>query len=108
MTARAALVTGGGGFIGGHLAEKLLAEGWRVRVLDDFSSGRPENLAAIRWAALGLLKNETTFHARVEAQTATLWHGPRLPAQSPPCPPNLECDCPGDRALPLHPMGWCV
>ena len=43
--ARSALVTGGAGFIGGHLAERLLAEGWSVRVLDDFSSGRESNLA---------------------------------------------------------------
>jgi len=42
---RSALVTGGAGFIGGHLAERLLAEGWSVRVLDDFSSGRESNLA---------------------------------------------------------------
>jgi nucleoside-diphosphate-sugar epimerase len=42
---RSALVTGGAGFIGGHLAERLLAEGWSVRVLDDFSSGREANLA---------------------------------------------------------------
>lgn len=40
-----ALVTGGAGFIGGHLAERLLTEGWRVRVLDNFSSGLRENLA---------------------------------------------------------------
>jgi nucleoside-diphosphate-sugar epimerase len=42
---RGALVTGGAGFIGGHLAERLLTEGWSVRVLDDFSSGRVSNLA---------------------------------------------------------------
>lgn len=39
-----ALVTGGAGFIGGHLSERLLAEGWQVRVLDNFSSGKAENL----------------------------------------------------------------
>ncbi len=38
------LVTGGAGFIGSSIAESLLASGERVRILDDFSSGRRENL----------------------------------------------------------------
>jgi UDP-glucose 4-epimerase len=42
----AALVTGGAGFIGSHLVDALVAAGWRTRVLDDFSSGREENLVA--------------------------------------------------------------
>ena len=42
---RIALVTGGAGFIGSHLTDALLAAGFSVRVLDDFSSGREQNLS---------------------------------------------------------------
>jgi UDP-glucose 4-epimerase len=40
------LVTGGAGFIGSHTTDQLLAAGARVRVLDNFSSGRRDNLAS--------------------------------------------------------------
>ncbi|MBX3394540.1 MAG: SDR family oxidoreductase [Phycisphaerae bacterium] len=42
------LVTGGGGFIGSHLVEGLVRRGHRVRVLDNFSTGKTSNLAALR------------------------------------------------------------
>jgi UDP-glucose 4-epimerase len=42
------LVTGGAGFIGSHLVEGLLRAGHSVRVLDDLSSGKRANLAAVR------------------------------------------------------------
>jgi UDP-glucose 4-epimerase len=53
------LITGGAGFIGSHLAEAVLARGDEVFVLDDLSTGRLENLAAVR--------DHQRFHLVVES-----------------------------------------
>lgn len=45
---RPCLVTGGAGFIGSHLTERLLHDGHRVHVIDDLSTGRLLNLAHVR------------------------------------------------------------
>ena len=42
-----ALVTGGAGFIGSHIAERLLAEGHAARIYDNFSSGKRANLVPL-------------------------------------------------------------
>ena len=47
LASRAVLVTGGAGFIGSHLVDALVALGARVRVLDDLSSGKLENLDGV-------------------------------------------------------------
>ena len=46
-SSRRVLVTGGASFIGSHLVERLVASGAAVRVADDLSSGKIENLAAV-------------------------------------------------------------
>lgn len=58
---KAYLVTGGAGFIGSHLAERLLGLGHRVLVLDDLSTGRFENIAH--------LEGRPGFAARVASVT---------------------------------------
>lgn len=55
------LLTGGAGFIGSHLAERLLAAGHSVLVLDDLSTGRYENIAH--------LDNRSDFVLRVASVT---------------------------------------
>ena len=45
MAEKTVLITGGAGFIGSHLVEAFLGEGYRVHVIDDLSGGKRGNLA---------------------------------------------------------------
>ena len=60
------LVTGGAGFIGSHIVDELVHRGERVRVLDNFSTGRPANLAQVR-EAIELIEGDVRDLATVRA-----------------------------------------
>jgi UDP-glucose 4-epimerase len=65
------LVTGGAGFVGSHLVDALVAEGHRVVVLDDLSTGRPENLErALRRDHLELVEGSTLDESTVDRLVA--------------------------------------
>ena len=74
-----ALVTGGAGFIGSHSVEALLAEGARVTVLDDFSSGKRANLP--QHAALRLAQGDIRDAQVVQRAVAEATHVLHLAAQ---------------------------
>jgi UDP-glucose 4-epimerase len=56
------LVTGGCGFIGSHLADRLIALGHRIRILDNLSTGRLENLPEGAELVVGDVADEATVH----------------------------------------------
>ncbi len=60
------LVTGGGGFIGSNLARALVARGESVRVLDNFATGREQNLAGLE-GKLTLVRGDIRDAAAVES-----------------------------------------
>ena len=72
------LITGGAGFIGGHLTEKLLSLGHQVVVIDNYSTGSPRNLANVRNnEALQVIEEDLLQTASLEkiiASTDVIYH----------------------------------
>jgi UDP-glucose 4-epimerase len=66
------LVTGGAGFIGSHSVDLLLASGARVRVLDNFSSGRRENL--VNHTQMEIITGDIRDKVAVDAALAGITH----------------------------------
>ena len=61
-------ITGGAGFIGSHLAERCLAEGWQVAILDDLSTGAMENIAHVKSKSAFSYRIESVFNEPVVAE----------------------------------------
>ncbi len=77
-----ALVTGGAGFIGSHLVEGLLQRGYAVRVLDNFATGRRENLASVAHdieILEGDVRNLTTVRSAMRG-VEVVFHQAALPS----------------------------
>ncbi len=70
-TARAALVTGGAGFIGSHLAERLLAAGYSVHILDNESTGLRSNIPSKATFQHGDVSNRTDVEAAFTRDAAS-------------------------------------
>ena len=78
------LVTGGAGFIGSHLTERLLARGNQVVVLDSFVTGKEENLAPLAGPSLTVVRGSVTDAAALaeaaRASVAGIFHLAALPS----------------------------
>lgn len=79
--ARRVLVTGGAGFIGSHLCERLLGEGAQVICLDDFSTGRESNVAHLVGPGFELVRADVCDPLSVEVDEVYNLACPASPVQ---------------------------
>ncbi len=78
-----ALVTGGAGFIGSHLCERLLGEGYRVVCMDNLRTGSPENIAHLHHDAnFEYVHHDVTTHIDLPGRLDEVYHfaSPASPA----------------------------
>ncbi len=70
-----ALVTGGAGFIGSHLCEFLLGQGWEVVCVDNFITGSPDNVAALAGAPrFRLVRHDVTEYITLDGPLDWVLH----------------------------------
>jgi len=70
-----AVISGGAGFIGSHLVDRLVSRGWHVVVLDSFITGSRENLrSAMRSGAADLREHDVTTACAIEGPVDVVLH----------------------------------
>ncbi len=75
------LITGGAGFIGSHLCDRLLSEGHHVAVMDTFVTGRPENIAHLTGRSdFQLIRHDVNKFIRYEGPLDAVVHLASLPS----------------------------
>ena len=72
---KTAVVTGGAGFLGSHLTDRLLAEGYRVVGVDNFITGNPANLEHLKANPnYSFQKHDVSNHFEVEGEVDIIFH----------------------------------
>ena len=71
---RRAVVTGGAGFLGSWLCELLLAECWQVTCVDNYLTGRPENVAHLQGPTFRLLECDVTTGLELGGRIDVVFH----------------------------------
>ena len=72
---RRALVTGGAGFLGSHLCDRLLADGYRVLCIDDFSTGSVNNIAhLVDEPRFTVMRHDVTAPVALPGSVSHLYH----------------------------------
>ena len=75
MAKKRALVTGGAGFLGSHLCERLLAEGYHVVCMDNLRTGSLENVAHLEGEAhFEYIDHDVTSHINVAGELDEIYH----------------------------------
>jgi dTDP-glucose 4,6-dehydratase len=69
-----ALVTGGAGFLGSHLCERLLSEGYRVVCMDNLRTGALENIAHLEEADFEFIDHDVTAYVNVPGEIDEVYH----------------------------------
>ena len=70
-----ALVTGGAGFVGSHLCERLLSEGYRVICVDNFVTGSPENVSHLEGDGdFELVRHDVTARVKIAGGLDEVYH----------------------------------
>ena len=75
MSNRCAIVTGGAGFIGSHVVDALLSDGWRVVAVDDLSTGDPGRVTNEATLEIGDITDPSAIHTLFESvRPAAIFH----------------------------------
>src|SRR5258708_10345820 len=106
------LITGGAGFIGSHLADALVLRGEKVRIVDNFSTGRRENIAHLQ-GGVELFEISVTDSASLAKAMRGVDYGLHQAAlasvprsiQNPVQPPHAAATRPLNVLLPAHAPG---